>query len=242
MRPYLYKDLYELEEKHWWHISKRRIILKLISKYISIKNPKILDIGCGTGKNVEVFSKIGQAWGIDNSPLAIKFCKKRGLKNIRLGTAENTKFPADTFDIITLLDVLEHSDDKKIIKEVKRILKKHRFLILTVPALPQLWSNWDVVLHHKRRYTKNSLINLFNQNEFKLIRISYMYSFLVLPTIIIRTIKNILYPKNYPSDFRLSNPLLNFLLDKISTLESSLVINFSVPVGLSLIAILEKMN
>src|SRR3989344_6385103 len=98
MKKYLYQDLFELEEVHWWHIAKRKICLALIKKYVKTRtNYKILDIGCGTGKNLEELSKIGKAFGIDNSFDAIKFCReKRGLKNVTLAPAQNTGFSDDS--------------------------------------------------------------------------------------------------------------------------------------------------
>ena len=76
MKKYLYKDLYLLENKHWWHISKRRSICQLIGKYNKIKNPKIIDIGCGTGKNIEELQKFGPVYGLDSSTEALNFCRK----------------------------------------------------------------------------------------------------------------------------------------------------------------------
>src|SRR3989344_2556238 len=101
----LYQDLYELEEKHWWHISKRNLCERVIERYF--KHGKIVDIGCGTGKNVEAFSKYGEVWGIDNSNEALKYCKQyRHLTHVKKGEAEKTNLPAASFDLVTLLDVL----------------------------------------------------------------------------------------------------------------------------------------
>lgn len=76
MRIDLYKDLYNLEGQHWWHLAKREKVLYFIKKYSRIKTPKILDIGCGTGKNVEVYNILGVGYGIDKSSEAIKLDRK----------------------------------------------------------------------------------------------------------------------------------------------------------------------
>jgi len=240
MKNYLYQDLYDLENKHWWHIAKRRIVMDLIRTYCKIKKPKILDMGCGTGKNLETFKELGTAFGIDSSLQAIKFCQKRGLNNIHLGKAERTSFPANSFDLISLLDVLEHTDDNKTLKEVCRLLHKDGFVIITVPALPLLWSKWDVVLHHKRRYTKKNLKQILEKNQLRILKISYMYSFLVLPVVIIRIIKNLLFPKHYPSDFLFTFPLLDKILFQLARLEAIFIRKGLVPFGLSLIVIARK--
>lgn len=237
MKKYLYKDLYQLENQHWWHVSKRRNVINLIKKYNQVNNPKILDIGCGTGKNLEEFKKIGTIFGLDNSPDALKYCLMRGLKNLRLGSAEKTNLKTNYFDVITLLDVLEHTDDNKTLKEMHRILKSHGLIIITVPAFSWLWSKWDEVLHHKKRYTVNTLKEILVANNFHPIKMTYLYSFLVLPLLIIRKNKQNISKDFYESDFRLSSSLINILLNNLSRLEFLLAKNFYIPFGTSILVV-----
>lgn len=241
MNKYLYADLYELEDKHWWHIAKRKTCLALLRKYLIVKNPKILDVGCGTGKNVEEFSKLGQAYGLDNSPDALQFCKeKRGLKNISLGDAEKTGFDEKMFDVLSMLDVLEHTDDTKTLKEARRILKDSGYLLITVPAYQWMWSNWDVALHHKRRYTKGQIVGLLERNGFEIVKASYLYSFLLLPVYVVRKIKNVLGGENYSSDFKIGLPVADKVLGVIADVERLIAFTFGVPFGLSIIVIARK--
>ncbi len=108
MDTYLYKDLYDLEETHWWHRAKRQLLMGLIRKYATSGKRKIVDIGCGTGKNVESFASLGDSWGVDMSKEAIDFCKKRGLKNVAISKGEKTP-----------LDFLEHIE--RFIYKIARI-------------------------------------------------------------------------------------------------------------------------
>src|SRR3989344_3636569 len=117
MEQFLYEDLYKQEDKHWWHLAKRAAVLDLVRKYLKRKNPKILDLGCGTGKNMEVLSQYGETYGVDMSQKAVEYCKKRGIKNVKLGSSYKTGFEKSYFDLITLLDVLEHTDDDKTLAE-----------------------------------------------------------------------------------------------------------------------------
>lgn len=241
MKKYLYADLYELEEKHWWHIAKRIACKEIISRYLKKGRIKILDIGCGTGKNLAEFSKIGKVWGIDNSPDAIKFCKeRRQLSNVCLADAEKTSFTKETFDLVTMLDVLEHTDDSKTLLEVHRILKKRGFLLLTVPAYKWMWSNWDAVLHHERRYTKGQTEKLLESHGFEVVKSTYLYSFLLLPVFMVRKIKNIFFGRTYDSDFKLGTPLVNKVMGAISAFERLIAINLGIPFGLSIIVIARK--
>lgn len=234
----LYQDLYELEEKHWWHKAKRNLCKKIIGRYF--KGGKIVDIGCGTGKNVEAFSEFGEVWGIDSSEEALRFCKKRSLKNVKKGEAEKTNLPADSFGLVTLLDVLEHTDDTKTLKEIHRILKKGGLLLITVPAYQFMWSQWDVVLHHKRRYTKGQLEKLLKENGFKIAYGSYFQSFLILPVFIVRKLKSLIKSKAYGSDFRIGNSFVNSLLLGLSKFERDLILKHGLPFGLSIIVLAKK--
>lgn len=242
MQNYLYEDLYTLEEVHWWHKAKRELVSFFLKKYLKSKKEKILDVGCGTGKNVEEFGKFGTVWGIDSSSEAISFCKKRELKRILKGDLEKLPLGNESFDFVTALDVLEHVDDQIALKEIYRILKKEGVLIATVPAFRFLWSRWDEVLHHKRRYTQKGLQGLLGKNGFKIIKISYAYSYLVLPVLIIRSIKKLLNGNQYESDFKLSNQIMNGIFSKIAQIEKFFIINTSVPFGSSLIVIAQRNN
>lgn len=242
MEKYLYQDLYDLEESHWWHLSKRELALKLIKKYLKKRKSRILDVGCGTGKTLESLTRLGEVCGCDISPEAIKFCKKRGLLNVKLASADKLDFPSSYFNLVTIFDVLEHTDDKKSTREIYRILKGGGLLILTVPAFNWLWSNWDVVLHHRRRYTKKSLSLILEKEGFYVLKISYMYSFLVFPVLIIRFIKSQIFKKDYPSDFKLSNSFVNRLLLWVARAERGVVSVFGLPLGTSLICVAKKME
>lgn len=241
MKKYLYKDMYNLEERHWWHVSKRNAVLNLIKQYVKISQPRILDVGCGSGMNLSALSRYGDVFGVDSSPEAIKFCKKRNLKNVKLGYIEKTGFPANSFDLITALDVIEHTkDDQKSLKELYRILKPGGYLIVTLPAYQFLWSQWDVVLQHYRRYNVNLLTKLLKDNKFEILKLSYMYSFALLPVIVVRFVKSRFYEDNYPSDFSVTPESSNGLLKLISKIELFFLLNWSIPFGTALISVARK--
>lgn len=238
MRSDLYRDLFLEEEKHWWHISKRKTVENLLGSKSRENNLLLLDIGCGTGRNMEMLSSFGTVWGLDNSRTALSFCKERGIKNLVLGDAASTGFKDSLFDVVTMLDVLEHTEDNAALGEAYRILKPGGTLIITVPAYGWLWSKWDEVLKHKRRYTKKNLQQRVKENGFKVSLTSYMYSFLVLPALIFRFLKS--KKDSYESDFSTNPPILNFLFSILSSLERKLVLRGWVPFGTSLVLICKK--
>lgn len=243
MEKYLYSDLFELEDNHWWHKAKRETSLYLINKFIKLKDNKILDVGCGAGKNMESMAKFGEVWGIDINEESIKYCRFRGLQKIKIASSEKTGFKVNFFDLVTLFDVLEHTDEDKTLKEMKRVLKKGGLILLAVPAYPWLWSKWDEVLHHKRRYTQKSLAGVLEKNSFKILEISYMHPHLVILVFIIRFIRSkLIHRKQYNSDFKINNPIFNFLLYSLAKFQLKLMQITSIPFGISLICIarLEK--
>ena len=240
MRKNLYADLYTLEESHWWHRAKRTLCLSFIQKVSQGKKTKILDIGCGTGGNIKAFSQFGTTYGIDNSKSAIEFCTKRRLKRVKIGSAYASGMPASFFDVVTLLDVLEHIEEKKALREIKRVLKPGGTLIITVPAYQLLWSEWDVVLHHKRRYNKTQLTGLLTTEGFVINKCSYLYSFLFLPVLLIRSLKMLVKKKEYTSDFTINaKPINNFLLF-LATIEQRILMARQIPFGTSIICIANR--
>lgn len=240
MEKYLYKDLNDQEDTHWWHLAKRAAYVACLKKYLKGKKNVLLDLGCGTGRNVEELSKFGKAWGVDIAPEAVKFCHQKGIKNVQVGSAYKTNFSAKNFDVVTLLDVLEHTDDTRALKEISRILKDKGLLVITVPAFSWLWSKWDEVLHHKRRYTKQTLTTILEKNGYTIKKISYLYSFLVLPVLIFRMIKSVFSKDSYSSDFNANSKLTNVVFSQVAGFERSIMMAATIPVGTSLICVAQK--
>jgi SAM-dependent methyltransferase len=167
-------------------------------------------------------------------------CQKKGFRNVKLARAEKTGLKNGSFEIITMLDILEHTNDQKALQEASRILKEDGLVIATVPALKFLWSGWDKTLGHQRRYTKSSLTSVFRAHNFKILFMSYMYSFLLIPLILIRSIKEIFPRRQYGSDFNINNPLLNLIGLWLARIERQLLLRGLVPFGTSLAVVAKK--
>jgi hypothetical protein len=83
-------------------------------------------------------------------------------------------------NIVTMLDVLEHiEDDRGFLAELAGKMDPGAMLLLTVPAMPSLWSNWDVLLGHYRRYTKASLASAAELTDFEIVERSYLFPELI---------------------------------------------------------------
>lgn len=240
MEKYLYKDLDEREGVHFWHVSKRQTALAILKRFYGDKKIKILDLGCGTGANMKALGKFGEVWGVDVAVEAIGFCKKKGLTRVKLASTKKLPFKNEEFDLVTMFDVLEHVEEKETLKEVSRILKKDGSLLITVPAYSWLWSKWDEVLHHKRRYSALTLRTALMSEGFRVKFISYMNSYLLIPVVITRAVKSFKSVENYPSDFRLSTPLINKVLLLLARLERFFLLRTGVGMGTSVICLAAK--
>ena len=173
-----------MEETHWWHAARRRIVLDWIEeRYPDRSDLSILDAGCGTGLMLQQMSHLGKLEGVDISEEALEFCRKRGLLNVRSADVLDLPFQASRFDVVTALDVLEHlDDDSGALREWRRVLKPGGRIFIFAPAHRWLWSLQDEVSHHKRRYTFATLRDTILSSGLAVERQTYVSAFL-LPVI-----------------------------------------------------------
>src|ERR1051326_5314365 len=134
MQSHHYPILFEVEETHWWYVGRRRIIQSLVERIcatLNKPNPRILDVGCGTGANLKMLAAYGKAEGVDISPQAVEFCGRRGLDSVKLGAAEQLPYEDDSFELVTALDVIEHLDDDIAgLREIRRVLRRDGRVLL----------------------------------------------------------------------------------------------------------------
>ena len=239
------KKYHLLEEKHWWFVGRREIILKLIKKnFLGRQDIKILEIGCSGGPllNLLISQGYSHVVGIDNSKEAIRRCKERGFKKVFLMDGAEPNFNSEQFDVIIASDVLEHiQNDKRAVKRWEGILRKGGIVICFVPALRALWSKHDEDNKHYRRYTKKYLASLFKENGHNIIRLSYWNVALFLPILFYRFLMRSLVNKSSSSQLRNGNNFLNILLIQLLRIENALLsIGINYPIGVSVFVIAQK--
>ena len=231
-----YRILYQVEESHWWHRGRRRIIesfVKEICKSFKVDRPRILDVGCGTGGNLTLLSQFGDAEGVDVSPEALEFCRQRGLKNVHLGAAEKLPFEDGTFDLVTALDVVEHLDDDVAgLREFRRVLRPEGRILLFVPTFMFLWGVQDDVSHHRRRYRLPELREVVEQAGFEVERTTYANITFFLPILLGRKLMR-LTGLQTESENNINVSALNGVFGKIFGAESSALRHLNLPFGVS---------
>ncbi|HEY9585283.1 MAG TPA: class I SAM-dependent methyltransferase [Candidatus Paceibacterota bacterium] len=226
--------LYRHELYHWWYRVRRELIHDVLSNYVGKRSDlHLADVGCGTGALSTELERYGQYVGIDMSPQAVEFCKSRGARDVRIGTAEATGCTSNTFDVVTCLDVLEHiPDDTKGIAEIHRILKLGGIAIIFVPTFMFLWGATDKISHHHRRYRLPELVKKFEAEGFTILRQSY-FNTLLFPAIAFMRIGVRLLHIQMESDMITGSGMLNTVLYKIFTLERRLLRHINFPFGVS---------
>ncbi|MGB9883254.1 MAG: class I SAM-dependent methyltransferase [Microgenomates group bacterium] len=187
MKKNEYKKMFDFENQHFWFIGKKYFIKTLLDRYLPKKGLKILDVGCGTGGLTSFLNNYGQTVGIEKNKYAIKSARQRNL-NIKLADAQKIPFSSNSFDLVTIFDVLYHKNvknEERVILEAKRVLKKDGFLLIADSAFSFLKSQHDKILHGNKRFTISYLSNLLNKNGFNALRSSYIF-FLIFPFIFLK--------------------------------------------------------
>jgi SAM-dependent methyltransferase len=241
MQPHTYAIMREVEDVHWWYVGRRRIIGSFVERICADLRKegktaaRILDIGCGTGGNLELLSRYGQAEGVDISAEALDFCRARGLTNVRQGAAETLPYESESFDLVTALDVVEHLDDDVAgLREMRRVLRPGGRMLLFVPAFMLLWGVQDDVSHHRRRYTLAELRQKLRQADLQIMRASYANISFFGPILLGRLFMRVsgLRPA---SENNLNVSALNGLLGRILGAESWWLKRMNFPFGVSII-------
>lgn len=254
-----YRVMYEVEDSFWWYVGMRRNLLALLQRHWDWQtnpSPAILDAGCGTGGILQKLTTnfgglldTDTAVGVDISDQAIKFCRVRGLTGrVTQGSLTDLPFAREQFDIVTSFDVVCHMpSDQPAFAEISRVLKRGGIFITNLPAYQFLYSEHDVAVRIKRRYTKKLLASRLNEVGLKVERLTYVNTVLFPPAAVIRLIKNARGHGSNPalahSDLTPPPAPINKLLTGMMGLEA-LVLGSSrlnLPFGLSVMAVGRKM-
>lgn len=228
----LYDRHFDTEDRHWWFLGRRRMVMDLLGE--TGAHGRILDLGCGTGGTLPHLAPFGAAVGLDPAPEAAKYCRSRGVPLV-VGSGLELPFADASCDTVLAMDVIEHvPDDVTLLREVRRVLRPGGVLLVTVPALPWLWSSHDDLHHHYRRYTRRTLESSLRAGGFRPAKVSY-YNGLLLPLAIAR---KIFYPFKGRDEHHLVDlpGPLNNVLRGVLDLEAWILRRCNLPLGGSLIA------
>ncbi len=225
------------ENVHWWYIGRRSIIDFFFKKLHIKKNAEILEIGSGTGSNIDLLNKYGNLSLLEPNNIAYQYLKKKKInkKKIKIGSCPDNLNYTNKFDIVCLFDVLEHiNQDRLTLKKISHILNINGYIIITVPAYQWLWSDHDVRLNHHRRYNFSKLKMLIPENL--TIEHATYFNTLLFPLAVIERI----FKKFFKIRNNNDNYFLNFIFKFIFKFERKLLKYFNFPYGLSIFIVLKK--
>jgi SAM-dependent methyltransferase len=242
----IYQRMRELEDCHWWFAGRRNIVQHVLSSLDLSKDlskPRaILEAGCGTGGNLPLLARFGDVTGIEADDEALALARGRGVCEVLKGhLPDGMPFTDERFDLIALIDVLEHiEDDIGSLTALGTLLTPGGYLVMTVPAFQFLWSRHDEEHHHKRRYTASSLQQVVEQAGLRIERLTYYNTWLFPIVAAARLAEKLMPPGDVGHDLRLPNARINALLEAVFSSERHLVNRVRMPFGISLLAILRR--
>ena len=238
MERVVYRQMAELDQRHWWYRARREVIAALIARTAKLPDKAaILEIGCGTGHNLAMLGRFGTVDALELDDEARTLAEERLGRSVMRAPLPELEGVIDRhYDLIGAFDVIEHiDDDHAAVASIAAKLKPGGTFIMTVPAHQWMWSAHDVVNHHKRRYSKRQLRDLIASAGLRLDKVGYFNS-LLFPIAVAERSASKLRGKD-DADLTLPPAALNAMLERTFAAERHLIGRVPLPPGLSLFAV-----
>ncbi len=179
-----YSSFYgEVYRSHWWWQSREGNVLRVLDQHFHRRDgaAKVLDIGCGDGFIWPRLTGVGSVEGIEPDPVLVAPDSPYRDRIEHTGLLEGRERGHD-HDLVLMLDVLEHIENESgSLDRVAELLAPGGTLLLTVPALQSLWSEFDELSGHFRRYDRKSLRAALQRAGLEVVHLRYTYAWTVLP-------------------------------------------------------------
>jgi SAM-dependent methyltransferase len=232
---------HRVEDRHWWYRGRRRVLARTIERLALRPRLRILDAGCGSGRNMVDLARHGEVTGVEISPTSVEVARGRHLGEVIEGSVTEMPFAEDSFGLAVCLDVIEHlPDDRAALRELRRVVAPGAALVVTVPAYQWLWSGHDEINHHCRRYSRTTLRQAAREAGWECAYTTH-FNALLLPVAIALRALDRLHRGTTESSLDLWVPPapLNWLLQQPLNLEAAAIGRGGhIPAGLSLLAVL----
>jgi SAM-dependent methyltransferase len=239
----LMRAMLDVDDEHWWYRGRRAVIAAELAQLAPLAKAQILDAGCGSGATLVELTRWGSVSGIELNEDAAGVARNRGAFDVRTGKLEELPWEDSTFDLVTCLDVIEHTPDDVIaLRELHRVAKAGGWLLVTVPAYQALWSRHDEANHHFRRYSRRSLREVARVAGWQVQRETSFNMLLLAPAAAVRLAhRRRAADRDHTPDLQLGPKWLNGVLELPMRAEARwLGAGHSLPAGLSLLAVLRK--
>ncbi len=231
---------HQAEDRHWWYRGRRTVLDGVIDSLGLPSGARILDAGCGSGRNMVELTRHGTVTGIELSGPSVELARGRNAGEVIAGSVLEMPFPDGSFDFAVSLDVIEHlEDDLAALTELRRTIAPGGALLVTVPAYQWLWSGHDEINHHHRRYSRRGLQRVAEAAGWRQERTTYFNSLLLPAAIVLRLLDRLSRkPTESSLDLWVPPEPLNWVLERPLTIEAALIKRGGrIPAGLSLLAV-----
>ena len=209
----------ELFQRHWWWRARQAILIEKLRRLVSPMGGeiRILDVGCGAGLFFDALQQFGHVEGIESDSTMVSAAGK-WRNRIRCTRLDEGYAPSAPFDVILMLDVLEHVIDPDVVlRRATRILSPTGRILITVPAFEMLWTTHDDLNHHLRRYTAAGLRRAIRTSGLEPIEAGYLFQSLVIPKLAVRATEKLLGAR--PAPPTIPSPRMNRTLERWYPLE-----------------------
>ena len=235
---------FDVEERHWWYRGRRAVLDAVLDGLALPAGARILDAGCGSGRNMVELARRGRVSGVELAPQSLEVARRRNLGPVLEGSLDEPLPLADgAFDLAVALDVLEHvRDDGAALRELARVLAPGGRLLVTVPQYGWLWGEHDVLAHHHRRYTRSLLLGRAAAAGFGAERVTAFNAVLLAPIAAARLVQRARRRAQPTSDLdRTPQGAVNVALERVLRAEAALIgRGRDLPAGVSLLAVLRR--
>jgi SAM-dependent methyltransferase len=179
-----YPDLYA---RHWWWRVREGILLGKIRRLLEdVPDARILDVGCGAAMFFDALERFGRVEGVESDVSAVER-SGQWRSRIALGHLDEAFRPEAPFNLILMLDVLEHvPHPESVLARARQVLRPDGRILITVPAFSWLWTSHDELNHHCTRYSAGALRALVAGSGLVPVETGYLFQSLVLPKLLVR--------------------------------------------------------
>ena len=241
MKAEEYERMFGVEDHHWWYAGMRAISAAMLA---DVGTPaRILDAGCGTGRNAVELEKLACTVGVDVSAVPLRLAARRGLTRLAQASIGALPFADGTFDVVTAFDVLCHGavvDERAALHEIRRVLRPGGYVLLHLPAYPWLTSQHDRAVDNVRRYSAGGVRALLGDAGLGIRRLTFANTFLFPLAAAKRLTDRARGAGGDASDLTTEFGLAGSLFRAVLGFEARLLRHVDLPFGLTLVALARR--